>query len=195
MKNFELYFQFCWILHLFHWGLFLLLRIGCLNLLQLNCSLPAGWEDWEKVKEWKEKAERIVWTNGKSVKKWRKKGEKMEKGWKMEMPWQEKCDLNLTRCLCLCWLPCLLGNICCCFIVRKRFWIFTHFGATIKSPRLHLLWFSLYQQALLVVNNNRQLPRSIPHICHRHHRRCLCKKFLPGVICSRLNVKNWHFTV
>ena len=22
----------------------------------------------------------------------------------------------------------------------------------------------------------------IPHICHRHHRRCLCKFFLPGVI-------------
>ena len=22
----------------------------------------------------------------------------------------------------------------------------------------------------------------IPHICHRHHRRCLCKIFLPGVI-------------
>ena len=24
--------------------------------------------------------------------------------------------------------------------------------------------------------------RGIPHICHRHHRRCLCKYFLPGVI-------------
>ena len=23
---------------------------------------------------------------------------------------------------------------------------------------------------------------AIPHICHRHHRRCLCKFFLPGVI-------------
>ena len=22
----------------------------------------------------------------------------------------------------------------------------------------------------------------VPHICHRHHRRCLCKFFLPGVI-------------
>ena len=35
----------------------------------------------------------------------------------------------------------------------------------------------------------------IPHICHRHHRRCLCKFFLPGVIFSRLNAKNWPFTV
>ena len=25
-------------------------------------------------------------------------------------------------------------------------------------------------------------PVGIPHICHRHHRRCLCKFFLPGVI-------------
>ena len=32
----------------------------------------------------------------------------------------------------------------------------------------------------------------IPDICHRHHRRCLCKYFLPGVIFSRLNVKTWH---
>ena len=51
-----------------------------------------------------------------------------------------------------------LGSICCGFY---WFWIFTHFGAT-KSPRLHLLWFSLYQPALLVVNDNdnQQPPRS-----------------------------------
>ena len=29
----------------------------------------------------------------------------------------------------------------------------------------------------------------IPHICHRHHRRCLCKKFLSGVDFSRLSEK------
>ena len=29
----------------------------------------------------------------------------------------------------------------------------------------------------------------IPHICHRHHRRCLCKKFLSGVNFSRLSEK------
>ena len=36
---------------------------------------------------------------------------------------------------------------------------------------------------------------TIPHICHRHHRRCLCKKKLPGVIFHRFNAKNWQFTV
>ena len=30
----------------------------------------------------------------------------------------------------------------------------------------------------------------IPHICHRHHRRCLCKFFLSGVNFSRMNAKN-----
>ena len=30
---------------------------------------------------------------------------------------------------------------------------------------------------------------SIPHICHRHHRRCLCKNFLSGVNFSRLGEK------
>ena len=29
----------------------------------------------------------------------------------------------------------------------------------------------------------------IPHICHRRHRRCLCKKFLSGVNFSRLSEK------
>ena len=29
----------------------------------------------------------------------------------------------------------------------------------------------------------------IPHICHRHHRRCLCKTFLSGVKFSRLKAK------
>ena len=29
----------------------------------------------------------------------------------------------------------------------------------------------------------------IPHICHRHHRRCLCKNFLSGVNFSRLSEK------
>ena len=29
----------------------------------------------------------------------------------------------------------------------------------------------------------------IPHICHRHHRWCLCKKFLSGVNFSRLSEK------
>merc|ERR1711928_100677 len=36
---------------------------------------------------------------------------------------------------------------------------------------------------------------SIPFICHRHHRRCLCKKKLPGVNFYRFNTKNWQFTV
>ena len=35
----------------------------------------------------------------------------------------------------------------------------------------------------------------IPHICHRHHRRCLCKKRLPSVNFYRFNAKNWQFTV
>ena len=30
---------------------------------------------------------------------------------------------------------------------------------------------------------------TIPHICHRHHRRCLCKNFLSGVNFSRLSEK------
>ena len=29
----------------------------------------------------------------------------------------------------------------------------------------------------------------IPFICHKHHKRCLCKKNLPGVIFSKLNAK------
>ena len=36
---------------------------------------------------------------------------------------------------------------------------------------------------------------SIPHICHRHHRRCLCKMKLPHVNFYRFNAKNWQFTV
>ena len=32
----------------------------------------------------------------------------------------------------------------------------------------------------------------IPHICHRHHRRCLCKFFLSGVKFSWLNMKMVH---
>ena len=36
---------------------------------------------------------------------------------------------------------------------------------------------------------------SIPHICHKHHQRCLCKNNLPSVNFSRCNAKNWHFTV
>ena len=45
--------------------------------------------------------------------------------------------------------------------------------------------------------------KSIPDICHRHHRQCLCKKKLPGVIFTdltrkigvfyRFNTKNWRF--
>ena len=37
--------------------------------------------------------------------------------------------------------------------------------------------------------------RVIPHICHRHHRRCLFKKKLPGVNFYRFKAKNWQFTV
>ena len=33
---------------------------------------------------------------------------------------------------------------------------------------------------------------NIPHICHRHHRRCLCKFFLSGVKFSLLNMKMVH---
>ena len=35
----------------------------------------------------------------------------------------------------------------------------------------------------------------IPDICHRHHKQCLCKFFLASVNFSRLNAKNYHFTV
>ena len=34
---------------------------------------------------------------------------------------------------------------------------------------------------------------SIPHICYRRHRRCLCNFFLPGVNFSRLNAKRCIF--
>ena len=33
----------------------------------------------------------------------------------------------------------------------------------------------------VVVNMNMNIITIIPHICHRHHRRCLCKFFLSGV--------------
>ena len=36
---------------------------------------------------------------------------------------------------------------------------------------------------------------NIPDICHRHHRRCLCKKKLTSVNFYRFNAKNWQFTV
>ena len=36
---------------------------------------------------------------------------------------------------------------------------------------------------------------TIPFICHRHHRRCLCKKKLTSVNFYRFNAKNWQFTV
>ena len=40
----------------------------------------------------------------------------------------------------------------------------------------------------VVVNMNMNIITIIPHICHRHHRRCLCKNFLSGVNFSRKNV-------
>ena len=49
---------------------------------------------------------------------------------------------------------------------------------------LNLIFWSSFEQPLT--------PPPIPDICHRHHRRCLCKFFLPSVIFSRLNAKTLH---
>ena len=42
----------------------------------------------------------------------------------------------------------------------------------------------------VVVNMNMNIITILPHICHRHHRQCLCKNFLSGVNFSRLSEKN-----
>ena len=40
-------------------------------------------------------------------------------------------------------------------------------------------WFFSCQSSSIPISIGDVL--TIPHICHRHHRRCLCKKKLPGV--------------
>ena len=40
-----------------------------------------------------------------------------------------------------------------------------------------------------LLNNTNDDVSNIPHICHRHHRRCLCKNFLLGVNFSRFSEK------
>ena len=45
----------------------------------------------------------------------------------------------------------------------------------------------------VVLNMNMNIITIIPHICHRHHRQCLCKIILSGVKFSRLNEKNLIF--
>ena len=66
----------------------------------------------------------------------------------------------------------------------------------------NLTWYScciaiyleihLFQKSKVLQCQRNYFLQSIPHICHRHHRRCLCKKFLSGVIFSRLNAKISH---
>ena len=127
--------------------------------LQVWERLGKGERVERKSGEKKRKQMKKAWTNG-------KKGEQMEKGLKMEKPRQEKCDLNLTRCLCLCWLPCLLGNICCCFIVRKRFWIFTHFYASWQ----YLLWFLLVLNFhTFWCNKKPEATSAVVHCINKHY--------------------------
>ena len=45
--------------------------------------------------------------------------------------------------------------------------------------------------ATRIYNINMMRSLIIPHICHRHHRRCLCKEILSGVKFSRLNAKKY----
>ena len=59
------------------------------------------------------------------------------------------------------------------------------------------LWCLCMKQTNIRINlpSSRQCNEwllSIPHICHRHHRRCLCKNFLSGVNFSRLSEKKMH---
>ena len=53
------------------------------------------------------------------------------------------------------------------------------------STYIYGLIFLLYAGiavVLFIYMMNKRYFMCIPHICHRHHRRCLCKYFLPGVI-------------
>ena len=64
--------------------------------------------------------------------------------------------------------------------------------------RLGSLKYRMYSCAIIVHVNHKwgllsSSPTIIPFICHRHHRRCLCKKKLPGVNFYRFNAKNWRF--
>ena len=66
-----------------------------------------------------------------------------------------------------------------------------------KLTKWYLLHFLSWSWPIFCTEKNWMtlVQNIIPDICHRHHRRCLCKNFLPGVIFSRLNAKNCHFTV
>ena len=62
---------------------------------------------------------------------------------------------------------------------------------TLKFVWLSIQMIFLLHSALFLI----RMCMCIPHICHRHHRWCLCKKKLPGVNFYRFNAKNWQFTV
>ena len=96
-------------------------------------------------------------------------------------PWRLKVS---TALVCI-----LLKRRPYCCSTRKRVACRVPLGIVPKIQE-SLLWHRPGKRA-----RTQELSAGIPFICHRHHRRCLCKKELPGVNFYRFNAKNWQFTV
>ena len=80
---------------------------------------------------------------------------------------------------------------------KKDFWLpsLTQYFYQTSSPtkttfgQFFATKYKICQKLLLLLLQQASV---IPHICHRHHRRCLCKFFLSGVKLSLLNMKMVH---
>ena len=80
---------------------------------------------------------------------------------------------------------------------KKGFWLpsLTQYFYQTSSPtkttfgQFFATKYKICQKLLLLLLQQASV---IPHICHRHHGRCLCKFFLSGVNLSLLNMKMVH---
>ena len=65
-------------------------------------------------------------------------------------------------------------------------------GWTMKEDRMSLpaSFWRIFHLPTLLCNLPTLLSKCIPDICHRHHRRCLCKFFPPRVIFVQIERKN-----
>ena len=93
-------------------------------------------------------------------------------------------------CLCQLFIPCKIVHFNTLFMECQ---ILTSLKLDVAGPDFVGL-ASLWMDFIKVWKLDRARP--IPHICHKHQRRCLCKNFLSGVNFSRLSEKNayiWLF--
>ena len=82
------------------------------------------------------------------------------------------------------------------FIGHLRCFVAIFLVLIFLGPFLHLCYFNhLFHLwgKLLFTQVFALAVKLIPHICHRHHRRCLCKFFLPGVIFFQIKRKKLAF--